>query len=503
MPDYDAHQVAGIQRGEVLAGKYRVERILGAGGMGVVVAAHHLTLDEKVAIKFLRPEMLEDSASLHRFLREARAAVKIKSEHVARVFDVGTLENGAPYIVMEFLEGEDLASWLRQRGPLPVEQTVEFVLQACVAVAEAHRLGIVHRDLKPANLFCVRRADGRLGVKVLDFGISKMTGGVSGFDTGPAALLGSPFYMAPEQMRATTTVDAGTDVWALGVILYELLTGKVPFYGHTIAEVAAKVSLEPPPPLRQLRASIPAGLESVVVRCLAKDRSGRFPNVAALANALKEFGPRGAAAYAERIAGTLDPTSPSGNGWVEPGPPPASASSASSDPRWHAGGTIAPMGRTVPRGITSKTGVAALVAALVGGIAIGAVLMARGPVTVRVSGDSGSVTAWPPPPVVSVSGPAPTKDDTALTAAPSTPLAKGPAPVPTLAPAPLAPAPVAPTTAPRAKPQVPATPRPTAATTATTPPTLPPTTTGANNCRLVSYFDSEGNQHFKEDCSGN
>src|SRR5262245_59127005 len=164
-----------VREGEVLAGKYRVDRVLGVGGMGVVVAAHHIELDDKVAIKFLLPETLENGEAVARFAREARAAVKIKSEHVARVSDVGKLESGAPYMVMEYLVGSDLAGWLDERGPLPIDQVVEFVLQASEAIAEAHSLGIVHRDLKPANLFAIRRPDGALSIKVLDFGISKMT----------------------------------------------------------------------------------------------------------------------------------------------------------------------------------------------------------------------------------------------------------------------------------------------------------------------------------------
>src|SRR5580692_1408544 len=198
----------GVGPGEVLAGKYRVERVLGVGGMGIVVAAHHLQLDEKVALKFLLPQAMQSAEATNRFVREARAAVKIKNEHVARVSDVGTLENGSPYMVMEYLEGGDLAAWLEQRGALPVEQAVEFVLQACVAVADAHALGIVHRDLKPANLFCVRRSDGQLSIKVLDFGISKLSDNMNDSSGVPvasmtrtSAVMGSPLYMSPEQMQ--------------------------------------------------------------------------------------------------------------------------------------------------------------------------------------------------------------------------------------------------------------------------------------------------------------
>src|SRR5512146_2483854 len=203
-----------VREGDVLAGKYRIDKILGAGGMGVVVAAHHLHLDEKVAIKFLLFEALKNAEVVARFAREARAAVKIKSEHVARVSDVGTLENGSPYMVMEYLEGDDLSHLLAARGRFAVGEAIDFVLQACEAIAEAHVLGIVHRDLKPANLFCIRRADGRLSVKVLDFGISKMntvgaggaassTGGRDQSMTRTSAIMGSPLYMSPEQLQSS------------------------------------------------------------------------------------------------------------------------------------------------------------------------------------------------------------------------------------------------------------------------------------------------------------
>src|SRR4051794_37656982 len=203
---------APVKEGELLAGKYRVDKVLGVGGMGVVVAAHHIQLDDRVAIKFLLPETLGNGDAVMRFAREARAAVKIKSEHVARVTDVGTLENGAPYMVMEYLEGGDLAAWLQDRGRLPVELAVDLLLQACEAIAEAHAIGIVHRDLKPANLFVARLPGGVQSVKVLDFGISKMTGfsasGGESSATKTSALLGSPLYMSPEQMRSSKDVDA-------------------------------------------------------------------------------------------------------------------------------------------------------------------------------------------------------------------------------------------------------------------------------------------------------
>ncbi len=297
---------APVREGDVLAGKYRVDRVLGVGGMGVVVAAHHLHLDERVAIKFLLPDAMNNAEAVARFDREARAAVKIKSEHVARVIDVGKLETGAPYMVMEYLDGRDLAAWLAERGPLPVAQAVEFVLQACEAIAEAHALGIVHRDLKPANLYCIRRPDGALSIKVLDFGISKTTGmGASMGMTRTHTVMGSPLYMSPEQMESSRGVDARTDIWALGVILFELVTSQVPFQGEAITELALKIVTAPTPPVSQYLPGAPPGFDSVIHRCLEKDRARRYANVSELANDLLPFGPASARLSVDRISRIL------------------------------------------------------------------------------------------------------------------------------------------------------------------------------------------------------
>jgi serine/threonine-protein kinase len=278
---------AGVSEGDIVAGKYRVERVLGIGGMGVVGAAHHLQLDQTVALKFLLPDAFHNPEAVARFAREARATAKIKSEHVARVMDVGTLANGTPYMVMEYLDGVDLAAWLRKRGPLPIEQAVEFVLQTCLALADAHVLGIVHRDLKPANLFCIRRSDGQLAIKVLDFGISKVTpAGESAQEmwvTATKAVLGSPLYMSPEQMESAKHVDAQTDIWALGVILFELVTGRAAFVGNSVVALAIKVATEPPPAIQTLLAKAPSALDAIVFRCLKRNRGERYRNVAELA----------------------------------------------------------------------------------------------------------------------------------------------------------------------------------------------------------------------------
>ena len=296
-----------VREGDVLAGKFRIERVLGQGGMGVVVAATHLQLDERVALKFLLPEALGNGEAVARFAREARAAVKIKSEHVARVSDVGTLDSGSPYMVMEYLQGQDLAAWVQERGALSVPDAVEFMLQACEALAEAHALGIVHRDLKPANLFVTKRADGSPCIKVLDFGISKFTHpGASDMNmTRTRAIMGSPLYMSPEQMSSSRGVDARADLWAIGVILYEILSGRVPFEAETLPQLCGMILEGTPRSLREARPDVPQGVEACVLRCMAKDRAARFANVAEFALALAPFGPPNAARSAERIARVL------------------------------------------------------------------------------------------------------------------------------------------------------------------------------------------------------
>jgi serine/threonine protein kinase len=306
----DPRTAAGVHEGQILAGKYRVEKLLGVGGMGLVVAATHVHLDTKVALKFLLPTMLGNPDVVGRFAREARAAVRIQSEHVARVSDVGTLENGAPYMVMEFLEGSDLAAWLVREGPLPIEQAVDFALQACVGIASAHALGIVHRDLKPGNLFCLRGNDGQFVIKVLDFGISKVTDlggspeGMSG--TRTATVMGSPFYMSPEQMVSAKDVDAQTDIWSLGVVLYELLTATRPFVGESLPEIAIKVAMASFAPVRSLRPDAPPGLDAVILKCLEKDKTRRYGNVAALALALADFSSKRSRPLVEKIVAIVE-----------------------------------------------------------------------------------------------------------------------------------------------------------------------------------------------------
>jgi serine/threonine-protein kinase len=282
-----------LQPGTVLAGKFRIDRVLGQGGMGVVVAAWHLALEERIALKFLLPHVSEKPEIVQRFLREARNAVKIRSEHVARVTDVGTLDTGMPYMVMEYLEGVDLGQFIEERGPLPVSDAVDLLLQACEAIAEAHSMGIVHRDLKPANLFLTMRADGSPCVKVLDFGISKATGFGSKSDsslTKTSGMMGSPLYMSPEQLNSARDVDTRTDLWALGVILFEMLTGKQPFYAEDLPQLIVQILNVKPQPLVQLRQDTPPGLQEVIEKMLAKNRDERYSNIGEVVQALAQFG---------------------------------------------------------------------------------------------------------------------------------------------------------------------------------------------------------------------
>jgi eukaryotic-like serine/threonine-protein kinase len=284
-----------VKVGDTLAQKYRVERVLGRGGMGVVVAARHKQLGEHVAIKFLLPESLASPDVVARFLQEGRAAVRIRSEHVARVLDVGTLPDGAPYLVMEYLDGLDLRKIVRRRGPLPIEEAVDLVLQACEAIAEAHSLGIIHRDLKPANLILTQRADGSSCVKVIDFGISKVqkrsaeeTTSGHGDMTESHVMMGSPLYMAPEQMLSSKDADARSDVWSLASILHTLVTGQPPFRGDTVMQIYDRI-IEGLPPLANARADAPPALDAVLRRALLRNPAGRFGDVGELASALKPF----------------------------------------------------------------------------------------------------------------------------------------------------------------------------------------------------------------------
>jgi eukaryotic-like serine/threonine-protein kinase len=299
-----------LEPGECFAGKYLIEGVLGSGGMSVVLAALHRGLQQKVAIKLLSAVHPLPPDGVRRFLREARAAAALRSEHTARVVDVDVDEAGRHFIVMEHLDGEDLGQALRREGALPIETAVGYVVHACEAMAEAHPLGIIHRDLKPQNLFLTRRIDGTPLVKVLDFGVSKFSSSTPSVSKASSlsthnALLGTPHYMSPEQIRTPAEIDGRSDVWALGVILFELLTGQEPFGGATIPDVIAAVLQGTPASPVVLRAELPVELANVVLACLEKDVSERVQSMGQLAQLLLPWAPPWAleaAAAAERLS---------------------------------------------------------------------------------------------------------------------------------------------------------------------------------------------------------
>jgi serine/threonine protein kinase len=282
-----------LTAGTVVDGKYRIERVLGEGGMGVVVRAVNLRLGSPVALKFVQPRVLDNPIVVERFTREASAAARLTSEHVARVLDVGSLPGGAPYMVLEYLDGETLSDALERIGPMPVGDACSYLMQACDALSEAHSLGIVHRDLKLANLFLAARPNGKTVLKVLDFGILKLVGDAASSSdqelTRTSQVLGTPSYMAPEQLQSSRSVDARADIWSCGVCLFRLLADKLPFQADNIASLAVEVMTRDAPDLLALRPDVGPGLAAVVRRCLQRDPEGRFKTAAELSAALAPY----------------------------------------------------------------------------------------------------------------------------------------------------------------------------------------------------------------------
>jgi serine/threonine-protein kinase len=298
---------APVKAGDIIDGRYQLERVIGTGGMAVVVAAIDVEVSERVALKFLFKKAARHKEILQRFEREKAVISRLEGEHIARMVGAGVVKN-TPYMVMEYLQGRDLVDVLRVQKTVPVELAVEYVLQACEAVAEAHGLDIVHRDLKPGNLFLTHRSDGSPCIKVLDFGIAKILGGGGGAEgslTRTEVVMGSPHYMSPEQMVSSKEVSPATDIWALGVILHELVAGKLPFAERTTEKLCARVLNGEPTPLREDCPSCPEGLEKVVARCLLRMPEERFADVGELALALSEFAPPHARPLVARVVHRL------------------------------------------------------------------------------------------------------------------------------------------------------------------------------------------------------
>ena len=511
-----------VLEGEIIAGKYRVSRTLGVGGMGVVVAATHIDLYQRVALKFLLPQASAHPELIERFAREARAAAQIQSEHVARVIDVGTLETGAPYMVMEYLEGQDLHQALKDLTRIDVQTAVGYVLHACEAIAEAHVLGIVHRDLKPANLFLAAKPNGTTVVKVLDFGISKsIVISEESALTHASTMVGSPSYMAPEQIKEARSVDARADQWSIGVILYELVSGVKPFQAASMAELIWVILDQPHSPLAAVCAGVPEGLATVIDRCLSKDAAGRFATIAELAQAIAPYGPDWSAASAQRTAHVLGVglgfsatqapvarTGLSGTPLPAPGPSrltPAPTPTPRTDPAvtdapWsqsQSHGTPAPRASEPPR---RPAPVRALLVAGASMLVAGAIMAV---VVMTQLSETPDATSLRPStaPSLGASTPAPARVPTAV---PEPPVAVAPPPVdpPAVAAPPLTSTSPAPSTRaataeevrPRAQPRTTTTVKPAAAASVTPPATKAP------KCTTVSFFDADGVKHFKQEC---
>ncbi len=275
--------------GDVIGGRYRVEALLGEGGVSVVLAAVHQALQQRVAIKILQPHFTPSRQLQERFFREGRALAKMQGRHVARVFDVGVLDGGFPYLVLEHLDGLDLRQLVERDGPIPWPRAVRYLTEACEGLCEAHQLGIWHRDLKPSNLFLSADASGRGVIKILDFGLAKLTEEGSSNLTDAGAVMGTPAYMSPEQIKGLAGSDARSDVWSLGVTLYELLTAHLPFEDTNATKTAHVVLASPPTPLARPGLVLPPGLEDVVNRCLVKDPNARLQTAEGLLSLLHHF----------------------------------------------------------------------------------------------------------------------------------------------------------------------------------------------------------------------
>ena len=293
-------------------GDYVVEQLIGEGGMAVVYRAHHRTHQHRVAIKLMRPEAARSNDIVQRFEREQRTIAQLFSGHTVRFYAAGR-HQGLPFMVLELLRGKDLEETLKRDGPLPPRLAVTYLLQACHSLAEAHAQGIVHRDLKPSNLFLTKRDDGSPCIKVLDFGISKNAAAQRVAEpslTRAKDVMGSPWYMSPEQMLASKEVDAATDIWALGVTLYQLLSMNIPFAAENTDAVCRRIMTDDPTPLRRVTGHVPEELEATIMRCFKRRRAERWASIADLATALAPFGPEHTPESLARIYEFLPPTHP-------------------------------------------------------------------------------------------------------------------------------------------------------------------------------------------------
>jgi serine/threonine-protein kinase len=414
--------------GTTIDGRYVVDAILGEGAMGIVVSAKHVHLGERVALKFLRYRAQSaDDDFRSRFKREAKVSAMLRNEHVTRVIDVGIWRDRVPYMVMDYLAGTDLRRLLKEEGPLPIARALDLVAQLCVGISEAHAKGVVHRDLKPSNIFVVQRPDGSDLVKILDFGISKWTAGEAELDelTKTGIVLGSPKYMAPEQLVGSSEVDARADVWSIGAILYQLLGGKAPFDFPTFTRLFAEVSSgRPPPSLSALRPEVPPALEAVVMKCFERNPANRVQNVADLAGDLLDAVQAPfAAELRQRIESTLSPAS----GEIpitSDEPPPLKTGSMSPTLAEGNRPSITPTGQVVPSEPPRRRRAPLVIGALLvtlGGAAVMFVTRGdRAPVPAQAAAPVAPATSSPvQPPDPSTASPGATAPPAAASSAPS------------------------------------------------------------------------------------
>jgi serine/threonine-protein kinase len=424
--------VAGYALGEIVAGKYELCRVLGEGGMGIVYEAFHVRLRQKVAVKIVRPDTATKEF-IARFEREARAAAQIAGPHVARVLDADVLPGGTPYLVMELLHGRDLGLELMHAAVLEVERAADYVQQAALGLEQAHAAGVVHRDIKPGNLFlCDLPGTSRKLVKVLDFGISKVLGDDNkDAVTETFTTFGTAIYMSPEQMRSAKGVDARSDIWSLGIILYQTLCGRPPFTGSGTA-VASAVAADPVPPPRDRRAGIPDELEAIILKALEKDPAKRFQSARELADALAPFAPEKPIG---KVLASLPPASP----FVSAAPTPPRSVQPAAD-ALHDAQTVAPREVTAPRrGSRRFVALLAAILAAIGTAALVTIAMGRigskpppsaapvQPAAMASTGTGDSEPSATAPPVL---------DPTPAPARSSAPPTRAPAPVPPPAPTP-------------------------------------------------------------------
>jgi serine/threonine-protein kinase len=402
---------------QIVAGKYRVTTMVGRGGMGSVWEGVHLTLGTRVAIKFIDSEHAKSKEAQSRFVNEARAAAKLRSKHVVQVYDHGITEDGRPYIVMEFLAGEPLDRRLDRLGALALQETASIIGQICRALSRAHEAGIVHRDLKPENVFIIHdEDDAHEVVKVVDFGIAKFTDNALGMSsaTRTGSVLGTPYYMSPEQARGLRSVDHRADLWSIGVIAFRCVAGRLPFEGEAIGDLLVKICTAPLPVPSQSVPGLPPAFDAWFARALGREPSERFQSALELADGLAQVaGLSPVRAPMSSIEASGGYPAPAATPWQPGMPTPHHDSSITAQPAALTGAPITTQSQTLQSTSSGKgllfaaLGVAGLVGlvvvVLIVRFALGSGASAEPAAAASATGSGAAVIPPPEPPVVSPS----------------------------------------------------------------------------------------------------